>query len=106
MELTVVFQPKETPIRSLFDKVRPFQKLDRVETEMSYEMFRDDLTHPRNPLYMSMETLMNTLYPEETVNQIWHWQIRELTMHSNFYSVEAYPVDAVDGDLRLGVLPD
>ena len=40
---------------------------------------------------------MNTLYPEETVNQIWTWTMRELTSASNSYSVEAYPVDAVDG---------
>ena len=41
---------------------------------------------------------MNTLYPEETVNQIWTWTMRELTSAYNSYSVEAYPVDAVDGD--------
>ena len=98
MELTVVFQPKDTPIRNLFDKVRPFRVLHRVESEVSYEKFKYALTHPRNPLYMSMERLMNTLYPEETVNQIWDWQVRELTMCSNFYSVEAYPVAAVAGD--------
>ena len=98
LELIVVFQPKETPIRTLFDKVRPLKLLNGVETEISYEMFRNKLTHPRNPLYMSMERLMNTLYPEETVNQIWTWTMRELTSASNSYSVEAYPVDAVDGD--------
>ena len=97
MGLTVVFQPKETPIRSFFDKVRPLTNRGE-ETEMSYERFKYCLTHSYNPLYMSMERLMNTLYPEETVNQIWTWTMRELTSASNSYSVEAYPVDAVDGD--------
>ena len=36
LELTVVFQPKGTPIRNLFDKVRPFRVLHRVESEVSY----------------------------------------------------------------------
>ena len=94
LELTVVLQPKETPIRSLFDKVGPHQR----GSEMSYETFKCCLSDPDDPRYMDMEVLMNTVYPEETVEGIWRWDTRWMTSCSNFYSVEAYPVDAVDGD--------
>ena len=93
LEMTVVLQPKEIPITTLFDKVRP---LHEDETYMSYETFKNCLTDPLDKRYMDMEFLMNTVYPVEKVNEIWTWHT--YTLCSNLYPVEAYPVDAVDGD--------
>ena len=81
LEMTVVLQPKETPISMLFDKVRP---LNEDETDMSYETFKNCLTDPKDELYMDMERLMNAVYPVDNVNPIWTWD-------------EAYPVVAVVG---------
>ena len=58
--MTVVLQPKETPIAVLFDKVKP---LNDDETDMSYEAFKKCLTDPEDELYMDMEKLMNAIYP-------------------------------------------
>ena len=102
LELAVVFQPKEIPIKSLFDQVRPFtcDPGSVLEIEMTYDTFKDCLTEPssRDPRYMDMELLMNTLYPEQKVLQIWTMSTRELTRSSNTHVVEAYPVETSDGD--------
>ena len=102
MELAVVFQPKEIPIKSLFDQVRPFtcRPGSVLEIEMTYDTFKDCLTEPSScdPRYMDMELLMNTLYPEQKVLQIWTMSTRELTRSSNTHVVEAYPVETSDGD--------
>ena len=100
LELIVVFHPKETPIKSLSDQVRPFKCCPGsvLDPEMLYEEFEQCLTDPYDPRYMDMELLMNTVYPEETVNQIWKLRTRELTCSYNSYPVGAYPVLAVDGD--------
>ena len=110
LEMTVVLQPKETPIAILFDKVRP---LNEDNTYMSYEMFKKCLVDPLDGRYMNMERLMNTVYPMENVDEIWPWDAVILasrspllhegqggvwTMCTNLYPVEAYPVDAVQGD--------
>ena len=100
LELSVVFQPKETPIKSLFDQVKPFRYRPGsvLDPEMSYEKFKHCFTDPYDPRYMDMELLMNTLYPEQKVLQIWTMSTRELTRSSNTHAVEAYPVETSDGD--------
>ena len=102
LELAVVFQPKEIPIKSLFDQVRPFTYCPGsvLEFEMPYDTFKDCLTKPCScdPRYMDMELLMNTLYPEQKVLQIWTMLTRELTRSSNTNCVEAYPVETCDRD--------
>jgi len=60
LEMTVVFQPKETPIALLFNKVTP---RNEDETDMSYEKFKNCLTDPKDELYMDMERLMNAVFP-------------------------------------------
>ena len=60
MEMTVVFQPKETPIAILFGKVGP---LNEDDTDMSFETFKNYLTDPKDARYMNMERLMNSVYP-------------------------------------------
>ena len=102
LELTVVFQPKDTPIRNLFDKVKPIYRragLHLLESDMPYDTFKYCLTNtsPREPRYMDMQFLMNTLYPEQRVIKIWGAHTEEITTSSNRYSVLAYPLDAVDG---------
>jgi len=105
LEMTVVLQPKETPIAVLFDKVRP---LNEDGSDMSYETFKNCLTDAKDGRYMDMERLMNTVYPVRNIIEIWPWdaaslssrsqmayeqQGRGLTMCSNLYPVEACPVD-------------
>ena len=65
--MTVVLQPKETPIAKLFDKVKP---LNEDDTDMSFETFKNCLTDPKEELYMDMERLMNAVYPLETQEQL------------------------------------
>ena len=100
LDMTVVLQPKETPIAVLFSKVKP---LNEDRADMSYETFKTCLTDPKDGRYMDMERLMNTVYPVETVKEIWDWDCRcdyatlhdrkrrRLTTCSNLYPVEAYP---------------
>ena len=89
-------------IKSLFDQVRPFtcRPGSVLEFEMPYDTFKDCLTKTSScdPRYMDMELLMNTLYPEQKVLQIWTMLTRELTRSSNTNFVEAYPVETGDGD--------
>ena len=100
MDITVVLQPKETPIAVLFSIVKP---LNEDRTDMSYETFKTSLTDPKDARYMDMERLMNTVYPVEKVKEIWDWDCRcdyatlhdrkrrRLTTCTNLYPVEAYP---------------
>ena len=107
MDITVVLQPKETPIAVLFSIVKP---LNEDRADMSYETFKTSLTDPKDARYMDMERLMNTVYPAEKVKEIWDWDCRcdyatlhdrkrrRLTTCTNLYPVEAYPVDGVNDD--------
>ncbi len=68
--MTVVFQPKETPIKILFDKARDPKcelalPLNEDDTEMSYETFKNGLTDPESEFYMDMERLMIQVYPRD-----------------------------------------
>ena len=65
--MSVVLQPKETPIAKLFDKAKPRNEDD---TDMSFETFKNCLTDPKEELYMDMERLMNAVYPLETQEQL------------------------------------
>ena len=73
--------------------------LHLLESDMPYDAFKYCLTNTssRDPRYMDMQFLMNTLYPEQRVIKIWGAHTEEITTSSNRYSVLAYPVDAVDG---------
>ena len=59
LEMTVVFQPKETLIAKLYDS-------DFIN--MSFEKFKNSLTDPNDFLYMDMESLYNNIYPVDEVN--------------------------------------
>ena len=60
LELTVVFQQKETPIALLFEKVKP---LNADKTDMSYETFKNGLTDPDDNRYMdTMRKLVTILF--------------------------------------------
>ena len=99
--LTVVLQPKEIPIASLFAKAQP-QNPDK--TDMSYEAFETYLLDPVGDNYMDMEYLMNTLFPFKKVDNIWQWDRYpnrnprkwtvwgggDWTTCSNFHPVEAF----------------
>ena len=67
LEMTVVFQPKETLIAKLYDS---------EFINMSFEMFKNCLTDPKDGLYMDMERLMNNIYPpdEACVEELWLWK--------------------------------
>ena len=71
--MTVVLQPKETPIAIFFGKVKP---INEDGTDMSFETFRNCLVDPKNERYMDMERLMNSLYPKDAVSlaDIWLWK--------------------------------
>ena len=98
LDMTVVLQLREIPIKMLFDKVRP---LNEDNSDMSYYTFSNCLT------CWNMDRLMNTAYPVEKVRDIWQVE-RVLTFDlacryvyhpvdcrstscSNLYPVEAYP---------------
>ena len=59
LEMTVVFQPKETLIAELYGS-------RLIET--SFEKFKNSLTDPNDFLYMDMESLYNNIYPVDEVN--------------------------------------
>ena len=73
LEMTVVLQPKETPIAVLFGRVKP---LNEDDTDMSFETFRNCLIDPKDERYMDMERLMNNIYPVDaaSLDDIWLWK--------------------------------
>ena len=75
LEMTVKFEPKEIPIRILFDKVKPINEDD---TDMSFDTFMKCVTDPEDELYMDMERLMNNIYPpnEAYVEKLWRWKLQ------------------------------
>ena len=75
LEVTVKFEPKEIPIRILFDKVEPINEDD---TDMSFDTFKKCVTDPKDERYMDMERLMNNIYPpnEAYVEVLWRWELQ------------------------------
>ena len=75
LEMTITFEPKESPIRILFDKVKPINEDD---TDMSFDTFKKCVTDPEDELYMDMERLMNNIYPpnEAYVEKLWRWKLQ------------------------------
>ena len=68
LEMTVVLQPKETCIATVFETLK-----DEAFKDMSFETFRNCVQDPKDELYMDIERLMNHIFPVNTANleDIW-----------------------------------
>ena len=99
LEMTVVFQPKETLLKVLFDL--------HSNCFESFEEFRNCLNEPTCRLFMEMEELMNIIYPVHAASHDDIW-LRNMQLQYEQCSSESgtkdylmnfiFPKIAVEGD--------